>query len=297
MEKMLEQVNLKFRDNRAFNYLDIGRNQLRPRSVDLYQSIKTNMKVILLRFWYRNNDHLKSEDAKAIERHQESATTRTLLDIDVPESTTVGELRKLLHEEAKRVDPQDDALDSTWTKIFASKLPDNCDFAFSDAESFSSRVYIAGDDNTTLGEILKQQNAPSGSLLNNIRRKSSVTSGLTLYVTERRPPPGNLYFKTLTGAVHAIYIPEENFGRTTLEEAVCILSDQTGLPRDQIRLVYQGSQMTRMENTLDVYNIRPQATFNVVLRLRANPSPNDSTPQDTPPDPDTGKHHGHCTLS
>jgi hypothetical protein len=224
------------------------------------------MRILLLRFWYKNNAHWTTKEPEAMQRHQESATTRTLLELDVQGSASVKELKELLQDEAKRVNPQDDSLDSTWTLKFARIIREDCDFAFSDDGSFQKREYFEGDDSTTVEKLLEQQNT--------LRESDSTLDRFTLrlYVVERRPPPGNVHFKTLTGKVVSISIPEETFGQTTIREAQDLLCEQTGMDMNETRLIYQNKQ-PQLENTFESYDIQPKATFLVLLRLKSRITP------------------------
>eukprot|EP00475_Leptophrys_vorax_P021813 TRINITY_DN29640_c0_g1_i2.p1 TRINITY_DN29640_c0_g1~~TRINITY_DN29640_c0_g1_i2.p1 ORF type:complete len:265 (+),score=64.28 TRINITY_DN29640_c0_g1_i2:63-857(+) len=262
------------------------------------------VKVVLLRYWHKKNDHTATEAAEAWEEHVQSATTAALLEVaDISSETTVRELKELLRAEASRIAPTQNNVDDVWIKPVANRiLEDKIDIAFNAAESYGGRLYFEGDDNTTIGDLVKQRSKV------NVREEKKVDKAvLNLYVTEPRPPPGNLYFKTLNGNVVSVCIPEEKFNQTTVDEALDLYCQQTGTPKDQVRLIASGTQISSLDRCLSDWGIWPGTVLHVVLRLRgqvptntdgsSGPPPESSpAPADAPKGNDREKDKGGCAI-
>jgi ubiquitin len=73
----------------------------------------------------------------------------------------------------------------------------------------------------------------------------------------------NTYFVKHEGTTITITVPSSN----TIYEFMSQLQEKSGFPVDQQRLIYAGKQLEDYRTLYD-YNIQPESTFHLVLRLR-----------------------------
>ena len=85
-----------------------------------------------------------------------------------------------------------------------------------------------------------------------------------------------IFLKTPTGKVMSLFVDID----TTLGALRNMVFERTGIPEDQQRLTFAGSQLDKDKKLTD-FNIRKESTLYLVLRIRgASPS---STSTTTPP--------------
>jgi hypothetical protein len=227
------------------------------------------VKVTFVRFWFKQRHTPVTEESKAWIDYANSATVEALLSSEnLPVSTTIGELRRMLQEEAIRKNPQDDDENQVWNSPIAQLIADQgLDFAFTDRGDWTSRIYFDGDDNTTVQELLKQ-------------RSLAETDELRLFVVGKRPPPGNLFLRTSDKRARqlvALNIPEEKFQTTTINEVVDMFCLATGIPREDIRRLsanYSNIMKESFDRWLDDFGIgQKQVIFVFTINREVNIDP------------------------
>ncbi len=93
----------------------------------------------------------------------------------------------------------------------------------------------------------------------------------------------NVFLKTLIGKTETFYV--EYY--TTIRELKDMYMDKSGIPHDQVRLIFAGRHLED-KRTLSDYNIQADSTLHSVLLLRGNiqngrivPIESASSPKDT----------------
>lgn len=76
-------------------------------------------------------------------------------------------------------------------------------------------------------------------------------------------PSGQIFVKTLTGDT----LPIDFRSNLQISELKTIISSERQIPVDQQRLIFQGKQLED-GNTLGDYNIQPDNTLHLVLRVK-----------------------------
>ena len=83
---------------------------------------------------------------------------------------------------------------------------------------------------------------------------------------EKNSPNGSIpiFLKDLEGKTRTLYIPSED---TTIDEFKLMVEEITGNPTSQQRIIFAGRQLEDGRSFKD-YNIKPESTLHMVLRLR-----------------------------
>ena len=82
-------------------------------------------------------------------------------------------------------------------------------------------------------------------------------------MSDESPPPVQVFLKGLDGVTAKYDLPLS----TLVLEFTAIVSKDTGIPADEIRLVYSGNQLADV-NTLSESGVSKDSTMHMVLRLK-----------------------------
>ena len=78
-----------------------------------------------------------------------------------------------------------------------------------------------------------------------------------------------IFIKTLTGKTITLTVNE----KTTVGGVKCLIQEKEGIPPDQQRFVFAGKRLEEDLRYLQDYNLRPESTLHLILRLRGGYEP------------------------
>ena len=90
-------------------------------------------------------------------------------------------------------------------------------------------------------------------------------------IPDRGGPPYGIFIKSVTGKTHFIHVSDdaESYGKMTIAELMAEITRETSISECDQRLIWAGKQLENRDGyTLQKYNIQPESTIHVVLRLR-----------------------------